>query len=350
MAMHRSLILGCGPRAGEHAKVYEQLPDIKLAGCCDLLAERRDAFAEKWGIPKVFDDYEQALAEVQPDIVHVVTSPGNRIWEAEVTAAAGVKAMIVEKPAAICPSDLAGLDRVTAETGLKIIVNCQRRYFPQFRDGVIRDIVANKLGEVYFVRASAKGNTMGMGPHTMDLLLMFLGEESPEAAWAMAHTINETSYQVSHKAPESIMAQYWFPGGIRAIFDCSPDALGTPGEASFWMHLHFDFLGSKGRLYLTQNAGYWYQCEGMAEPVHGPSSWDEQGLAGQRDFTQAAADWLDGGAPHLNRWELHRKSVEALLAAQKSVYEGRRVELPVDFTDDQWLALRERLRAATPPA
>ncbi len=87
----------------------------------------------------------------------------------------------------------------------------------------------------------------------------------------------------------------------------------------------------------------------MAEPVCGPSSWDEQGLAGQRDFTQAVADWLDGGPPHLNRWELHRKSVEALLAAQKSVYEGRRVELPVDFTDDQWLALRERLRAGTPP-
>ena len=72
------------------------------------------------------------------------------------------------------------------------------------------------------------------------------------------------------------MAQYWFPGDVRVMFDCSPDALGTPGEDSFWMNLHFDFLGSKGRLYLTQNDGYWYQSEGMSEPICGESSWDTQ--------------------------------------------------------------------------
>ncbi|MBI2298178.1 MAG: Gfo/Idh/MocA family oxidoreductase [Armatimonadetes bacterium] len=344
MARYRTLLLGCGPRATEHAAVYAELPTMELAACCDLLPERVAQFQQSYGIPAGYDDYEKALAEVQPDIVHAVTSPGRRVWEAEVTAAAGVKALVVEKPSAICPSDLAGLRRVMNETGLKIIVNAQRRYFPQFRDGTIRDIVENRLGEVYFVRASSCGNTMGMGPHMMDLLLLFLGEARPEAVWAMAHTIREESYQLSHKAPESIFAQYWFPGGIRAHFDCSPDALGTPGETSFWMHLHFDFLGTKGRLFLTQNKGYWYQSGGMSEPVHGESSWDTQGFAGQRDFTQAVADWLDGGEPHLNRFELHQYSVEALLAAQKSVYEGERVTLPCEFTDEEWLALRERLK------
>jgi len=315
-----------------------------MVAVCDQVKERRDKFQEQFNVPASYDDYEAALAQEQPDIVHAVTMPTHRIWEAETAAKAGVKAIVIEKPVAVKPSDLVGLRRVQDEYGIKIIVNAQRRYYPQFRDGTIRDIVANKIGELYFVRASAKGNMMGMGPHMMDLLMFFLGEAQPEGVWAAAHTISDESYQLTHRAPESIMAQYWFPGGVRALFDCSPDALGTPGEESFWMHQHFDFLGSKGRLYLTQNKGYWYLSEGMTEPIGGESSWDTQEETGQRDFTQAVADWLDGGEPHLNRLELHGHVVDALHGAQKSVYEGCKIDLPTTFTDEEWTALIERLR------
>jgi predicted dehydrogenase len=345
MPPYRSLLLGCGPRANDHAVVYPDLRNMELVAVCDLIEERREHFRTTYNVPEAFEDYETALSQVQPDIVHVCTSPGRRVWEAECAAKAGVKAAIFEKPVAVRPSDMEGLERVHAETGLKIIVNCQRRYYPQFRDGMIAEIIRDKLGEPYFIRASTKGNTMGMGPHTMSLLLLFLGEAQPEAAWAMAHTINETSYQTTHLAPESLLAEYWFPGGVRVLFDCDPEALGTPGEDSFWMHLHFDVLGTKGRLFLTQNKGYWYQSEGMAEPIHGDSSWDIQGRQGQLDFTQAVADWLDGGPPHLNRFELEGPVVHALLGAQKSVYEGNRISLPTAFTDDEWLALRSRLKS-----
>ena len=110
------------------------------------------------------------------------------------------------------------------------------------------------------------------------------------------------------------------------------------------MHLHFDFIGTHGRLYLTQNRGYWYQSEGMAQPVHGESSWTSQGWQGQRDFTAAVADALDGKQPHLNRFETGKRTVETLLGAQQSIYEGRRVSLPPTFTDEQWQTLRERLQ------
>ncbi|MCC7495066.1 MAG: Gfo/Idh/MocA family oxidoreductase [Fimbriimonadaceae bacterium] len=344
MAKYRSLLLGCGARATEHVAVYADLPDLELVACCDLQPERVQHYQQTYGIPQGFTDYEEALRQVQPDIVHLVTCPGNRVWEAEVTAAAGVKAAIFEKPLAICPSDQAALRRAQA-SGLEIITNCQRRYFPQFRDGVLRQIVAEELGEVYLVRASCKSNCMAMGPHTMDLLLLLLGEEHPNEVWAMCHTINETEFQITHRAPESTFAQYWFPSGLRVFFDATPDALGTPGETSYWMHLHFDVLGSAGRLYLTQNAGYWYTRHGHAEPLYGPSSWDQQGYAGQRDFTAAVATHLDGGAPHLNRYELHQHAVDALLAAQASAYHGHKIACPAsDFTDAQWLELRERLR------
>lgn len=349
MAVYRSLLLGCGPRATEHADVYRDIANMEMVACCDLLPERVARFQAKYGIPQGYGDYLEALEKVKPEVLHVVTMPNRRVWEVEMAAQAGVKAVIVEKPMAVKPSEIAALDEIQQRTGMEIIVNCQRRYFPQFRDGVINDIVHNKLGELYFVRASTRGNSMSMGPHTMDLLLMFLNEAAPEAVWAMGYEIwqptpGQPDYRDTHLSPEHLLAEYWFPGNVRVVFDCSADSLGTPGEDNFWMHLHFDFLGSHGRLYLTQNRGYWYQTEGMAQPEYGESSWTTQGWQGQRDFTAAVADALDGKRPHLNRFAVGKNGVNALLGAQQSIYEGRQVALPPTFTDAQWQELRDRLK------
>jgi len=343
-ARYRSLLLGCGPRAVEHIDVYRELKNVEMVAVCDLREDRREDFRKRFRVPAAYADYEEAVEAVKPDIVHVVTQPVCRPWEVECAAKAGVRAAIVEKPIAVVPSDMEKLERIHADYGMEIIQNCQRRYFPQFRDGTVRNLVANRLGRLYFVRASPRGNAIAMGPHRMDLLLLLLGEARPRAVWATARGISEEGYQETHRAPEHLLAEYWFPDEVRVLFDCSPEALGTPGEENFWMHLHLDFLGTEGRLYLTQNRGYWYQANGMARPVCGESSWDRQGWKGQRDFTQAVVDWLDGGSPHLNRFEVGKAVFEALIAAQHSAYLGRKIELPSGFTDAQWNILRERLR------
>ena len=319
---------------------------MEMVAICDMQEDRRRNFRERFGISAAYENYEGALEEVKPDIVHIVTQPAQRPWEVECAARAGAKAAIVEKPMAVMPSEITSLERIHNEYGIKIIVNCQRRYFPQFRDGTVRDILDTKIGKLYFVRASTKGNMMGMGPHLMDLLMLLLGEAKPEAVWAMAYGISEEGYQSTHRAPEQILAEYWFPNDLRVIFDCDTEALGTPGEEQFWMHLHYDFLGTEGRLYLTQNKGYWYQANGMVQPVYGKSSWNSQAWEGQRDFTQAVADWLDGGEPHLNRFEVGKAVFDALMGVQRSAYLGRKIDLPSDFTDEQWTELRERLKNA----
>lgn len=350
MAKYRSLLVGCGARATEHADVYRDIPNMELVACCDLLQDRVDHYCQNYGIPEGYTDLAEALEKIKPDVVHFVTHPAHRVREAQTAAEAGVKAVIIEKPVAVLPSELAGLDDVNRRTGMEIITNTQRSYFPQFRDGVITDIVNHKLGDVYFVRCGAMGNSMSMGPHMMDLLLLFFNRVTPLSVWAMGYEIWESTegqldYRDTHRSPEHLLAQYWLPNNIRVFFECSRDSIGTPGEESFWMHLHFDFVGTKGRLYLTQNKGYWYQTEGMAEPIHGESSWDQQGRQGQRDFTAAVADHLDGKALHHNRWETGRAVVAALLGAQQSIYENCRIDFPLNFDDEKWYALRARLLA-----
>ena len=77
MGQYRSLILGCGPRAHDHAEVYARSRD----GTGRRRGSRRgalSAFTAKL-VSRGFTDYETALAEVQPDIVHVVTQPARRV-------------------------------------------------------------------------------------------------------------------------------------------------------------------------------------------------------------------------------------------------------------------------------
>ena len=348
MGKCRSVILGCGGRAHAHARVYPQLNDMELVAVCDLIQERVDEYQKQYGVPKGYTDYEEMLEKEKPDVVHVVTLPDNRIWEAETSAKAGVPAIIMEKPMAIKPSEGAGLRRVVEQYGCEIIINQQRRYFPSVR--AFQAATAGRLGDVHFVRASVAGNMIAMGPHLMDLLLLFLGEAEPDSVWATAYDICEESYEITHQAPQSMMAQYTFPGNTRVFFDCTPTCLGTPGETGFWMHMSLDFWCSNGRAWYTQNKGWGYQLVGMAEPVTGPSGFVEEDVPGQRDFTQAAGDWVwDHSKTHYNCFAHSIRGFNALMALQQSILLGRPVDCPCDYTDDQWQELRDRLKAANLP-
>ena len=77
----------------------------------------------------------------------------------------------------------------------------------------------------------------------------------------------------------------------------------------------------------------------------------ERALAWYRrviDFTAAVGEYLRTGKPHLNRWEVAKAGFSALIAAQQSIYEGKRIAFPQTFTDEQWQELRDRLRVIGP--
>ena len=341
--MYRSLMLGCGARAHWHAIVYPQVEGLELAACCDLDPARGQAFAAEFGIPRVYEDFAKALAEVRPDLVHVVTNPTRRVAEVEACAVAGVKAVILEKPIAIRPGELRRLAEIQQQSGMQVLTNSQRRYFPEAVSGEIHEIIHGRLGELYFVRCSTRGNLMGMGPHLMDWLLCFLREARPEAVWAMGYGRSDEGYQQTHIAPEHLLAEYWFPGQVRVCFDCDPLAVGTPGDDRGF-NCHLEFTGTKGALSVSQIASYWYQTEGMAEPVRHEADPENHNI-GQRELTRGVVAMLADGVPHRTRFEIEQPVFEALFAAEQSVYEGKRLELPAEFADADWEALMARLAA-----
>jgi len=74
--MKKLAIIGCGGIGNYHMKHFLQFTDfVELAGFCDLIPERAQAFQEMAGTGKAYTDYKVMLDEVKPDMVFICIPP-----------------------------------------------------------------------------------------------------------------------------------------------------------------------------------------------------------------------------------------------------------------------------------
>ena len=70
--MQRVCVIGLGPIGNKHAQLYQEDDLAKLVGVCDILKDRADAAAKKFGVP-CFYDAPTMFAALSPDICDVTT-------------------------------------------------------------------------------------------------------------------------------------------------------------------------------------------------------------------------------------------------------------------------------------
>lgn len=74
--MKKLALIGCGGIGEYHLSHFMQFKDIvELAGWCDLIPEKAEAFKEKAGCGEAYTDYRVMLDEVKPDMVFVCVPP-----------------------------------------------------------------------------------------------------------------------------------------------------------------------------------------------------------------------------------------------------------------------------------
>ena len=332
MTKYKSAILGCGPRAAVHIKAYEGIDEIHLNAACDKDKARLNEYGKRFKIHALYTDFEEMLKKEHPDILHIVTPPNIREEPIELATHYGVKGIIVEKPIALNAEQIEKIKDIVSKTGVKIAVNMQRRYFKTCQK-MKKILDKGTIGDIQFIRCVCKGNILSMGPHMVDLLLYFLNDMFPTHVWATAYGMN--GYDNGHPAPANMMINFLFPGQITVYCEDAEDAVGVLGETDFWQHLEFDFWGAKGRAWWTQNRDWGYQSEGMLKPYLEKTSWDEDDIPGQREFTRAMAHWLDDESKaHLNCLDNTLKGFDAIMGALQSAYTGKRVKLPADVPCD----------------
>ncbi|AGA70630.1 putative dehydrogenase [Desulfitobacterium dichloroeliminans LMG P-21439] len=122
----RFAIIGCGRIAPKHAESILALEEAELVAVCDIVPEKAQAFADKYGAkPYLF--YEEMLEKEEIDVVTIATESDLHAPIGIICAKAG-KHVMVEKPMAMTLASADELIRTCHEAGVKLSVIHQNRY------------------------------------------------------------------------------------------------------------------------------------------------------------------------------------------------------------------------------
>ena len=194
-------IVGCGGIAnGKHLPSLSKLKNIEIVAFCDLVLERAQEAAKKYGAPKatVTADYRELLKDQTIDAVHVCT-PNDKHAEITIAALESGKHVMSEKPMAKKAADARRMVEAAKRTGKKLTVGYQTRFQDdsQYLHKICR---AGELGEIYYAKAHAirrravptwgvfldeekqgGGPLIDIGTHALDLTLWMMDNYKPKA-------------------------------------------------------------------------------------------------------------------------------------------------------------------------
>lgn len=186
-------VVGCGNIGNRHAAGYLATGKTELVGVADVIKERADGYAEKYG-SRSYGSAKELLAEQRPDLVSVPTPPGSHAEVALEALAAGAS-VLLEKPPVLSLAEMDALARAEADSTGNVYVIFQHRH-GSGAQRAHRLLASGDLGtprvavcETLWFRprsyfdpdwrgtwvGEGGGPTLGHGIHQIDLLLHLLG-------------------------------------------------------------------------------------------------------------------------------------------------------------------------------
>jgi len=123
-------LVGAGNMATRyHYPSLASFPDVELAGICDLVPGKAEKAAERFGIGRVYADYRQMLAEVEPEAVWVLMPPQHLFEPASEVLRQG-RHLFVEKPLGMTTYQAHALADLAEAHDCLTMVGFQRRHVP----------------------------------------------------------------------------------------------------------------------------------------------------------------------------------------------------------------------------
>lgn len=191
----KAVIVGCGNIAIVHAACLYQMPGCEIVGFVDVIKEKAEAMAVKYG-GRVYTSLEEALTCEKPDVLHICTPHYLHVPMAIQGLRSGAH-VFMEKPPVISEEQLEELKAVAEKSEKKLGFCFQNRYNHSIRF-IKEKIASGEAGKVlgarglvtwnrtkeYYTDSTWRGTwaTEGGGAlinqsiHTMDLLGEFLGK------------------------------------------------------------------------------------------------------------------------------------------------------------------------------
>lgn len=158
----RVAFIGAGNLANRyHYPSVSSLPDVELAALCDLIPDKAQATAERFGVPRVYQDYQQMLAEVEPQAVYILMPP-QHLYEPVVYTLKQRRHVFIEKPPGLTTSQTRMFAYYAEQHGGLTQVGFQRRFIPALTELKAR---VEARGPIHTVSLSFLKSTRRLDQH-----------------------------------------------------------------------------------------------------------------------------------------------------------------------------------------
>ncbi len=235
-------IIGCGNRAQAHAAAAEKSGVMDIRRACDIVPERAERSAERWGAVPCLD-YREVLGDPEIDAVDIVTSVEAHLPIALAAIEAG-KPLIVEKPIGDDPERARELVIRSERAGIPCYVSFQLRFMKTFaavqawsrRADLVQILFERQRGMMkpHYLDSSPFHGIFDVAAHDFDQVLWLMGRP-PRGVTAV---VRRNTFTKETGAADVMSALVDFGDGRSAVVFSS---IGAPEVGT-----RFDLIGRCG--------------------------------------------------------------------------------------------------------
>jgi len=142
----KAALIGTGAIAREHLGALAEMPNVEIAGVCDLSAAIARMTAERFGVRRWYTDHRRMIEEVQPDLVHVTTPPISHSALTRWCLENGFN-VLCEKPITVDYREFIELRQIAAASGRLLVENQNLRCHSAIRR-ILELVAVGEFGEL----------------------------------------------------------------------------------------------------------------------------------------------------------------------------------------------------------
>ena len=322
-----AVVGGAGTWGSRYLHAYANHPACEIVALVDRAKDRRQTFADRYGVETVFDTLEDLLAREIPDIVSAILPTSHNPDTVIACAEAGVKVVSCEKPIAVELSQADAMVRISQERGT--VFSCGSVYsgVPYLLE-TVDWLRAGNIGKLIAaaIPSGLPREVSGGGCVQLTLLQALTGMEvewaegwtlPPESGWMPPVDISES---------EIDCPAYGHLGLSNGIV-CEIPMPSTERSRSCPVMV----TGENGQVWMTSPKPVFIQGSGVASTPVYPDFLD---TPPPDDFFTRRIEWLmqafDTGQDVLDSGHGYHQALEIAIALKQSAQYGhRRISLPL---------------------